>query len=397
MVSTRLSALALAAFSLLALVAAHEDMDMDMGMDMGHSAPSNVTETISDTYFRHGTAAWLLYSHIALLTLAWVFVLPAGRLTSLPYFSLMSSAVFLSIAKSRYQLSVETVFSIINAVGMFFATIYKTQVPDLYPGNVHYKLGWVLAILVGIHSLLLLLKKFGLQPTHTYESMAFLPMTDMTTDNLEMHNKIDPHRFSDDSGQGSDRATSAPQSPEYGPTSSEHFDDLEEVQDDEKPFNPESRLDRFISSKIPKIKSPFVTKLVENLYFVLDRSRIPLGSIAICTGIITMSGIMMGNHVFNGLAHFIKGGIFFAYGILTLGRWLGCFAELGWAWNVNPQLHPRVPSAEFVESFVIFLYGCVNVWLEHLAAWGQAWHPEDLEHVAISLMFFGGGLVRYSR
>jgi len=38
----------------------------------------------------------------------------------------------------------------------------------------------------------------------------------------------------------------------------------------------------------------------------------------------------MGSGVFNGLAHFIKGGIFFMYGLLTLGRWLGAFSDLGW-------------------------------------------------------------------
>lgn len=52
-----------------------------------------------------------------------------------------------------------------------------------------------------------------------------------------------------------------------------------------------------------------------------------------------------------------------------------------------------MPSAEFIESFVIFLYGSTNVFLEHLAAWGDAWSPSDLEHVSISIMFFGGGLV----
>jgi hypothetical protein len=31
--------------------------------------------------------------------------------------------------------------------------------------------------------------------------------------------------------------------------------------------------------------------------------------------------------------------------------------------------------------------------LEHLSAWGEAWVPQDLEHVAISLLFIGGGLV----
>ncbi|KAI9790837.1 MAG: hypothetical protein M1833_001750 [Piccolia ochrophora] len=40
----------------------------------------------------------------------------------------------------------------------------------------------------------------------------------------------------------------------------------------------------------------------------------------------------------------------------------------------------------------MFLYGCTNVFLEHLAAWGGTWTAMDLEHVSISIMFFGGGL-----
>lgn len=78
---------------------------------------------------------------------------------------------------------------------------------------------------------------------------------------------------------------------------------------------------------------------------------------------------------------------------------MGCWADLGWAWNVKPsssivgKWKARVPSGEFVESFVIFLYGITNVFLEHLAGWGQEWTARDLEHVSISILFFGGGLV----
>ena len=77
---------------------------------------------------------------------------------------------------------------------------------------------------------------------------------------------------------------------------------------------------------------------------------------------------------------------------------MGCFSEMGWAWNVRPPvglvspLKAAMPSAEFVESFVIFLYGASNVFLEHLAAWGRPWTAQDLEHVSITIMFFGGGL-----
>jgi hypothetical protein len=78
---------------------------------------------------------------------------------------------------------------------------------------------------------------------------------------------------------------------------------------------------------------------------------------------------------------------------------MGCFADLGWAWNVKPsrnevaQWKSRIPSAEFTESFVIWLYGASNVFLEHLAAWGHEWTAQDFEHVSIAIMFFGGGLV----
>jgi hypothetical protein len=48
---------------------------------------------------------------------------------------------------------------------------------------------------------------------------------------------------------------------------------------------------------------------------------------------------------------------------------------------------------ETVECFIIFLYGITNVFLEHLSGWGEAWVPQDLEHVAISLLFISGGLV----
>lgn len=124
------------------------------------------------------------------------------------------------------------------------------------------------------------------------------------------------------------------------------------------------------------------------------------------------NNFQMGSEIFSGLAHFIKGSVFFWFGIVALGRWAGCFAEIGWvskqhlintlsfliaqqAWNTTPPKKGRRVSAEFVESFMIFVYGVTNIFLEHLAAWGSAWSAQDLEHLSITVMFIGGGLVLY--
>lgn len=46
-----------------------------------------------------------------------------------------------------------------------------------------------------------------------------------------------------------------------------------------------------------------------------------------------------------------------------------------------------------MESSLIFFYGSTNIFLEHLAGWGKPWTARDLEHVAITILFIGGGLV----
>lgn len=77
---------------------------------------------------------------------------------------------------------------------------------------------------------------------------------------------------------------------------------------------------------------------------------------------------------------------------------MGCWADLGWAWNVKPsspivaKWKANIATAEFTESSVIFVYGITNVFLEHLAGAGKGWSATDMEHVSISIMFLGGGL-----
>lgn len=115
-----------------------------------------------------------------------------------------------------------------------------------------------------------------------------------------------------------------------------------------------------------------------------------------------------GQRIFNLLAHWIKGGVFFVLGLISLARYCGIGQGHGWAWNKiivtrDPLRPPQnaiarafspkgTLSMEFVESFLIFFYGSTNVFLEHLAGAGGAWTPKDLQHVSIAFMYIGTGL-----
>ena len=66
---------------------ANMGMDMDMNIDMGHGAaatpePSAEPEDNSPmSYFAYGQYPGTIIAHIALMILAWCFVLPAGEKT----------------------------------------------------------------------------------------------------------------------------------------------------------------------------------------------------------------------------------------------------------------------------------------------------------------------------
>jgi hypothetical protein len=87
-----------------------------------------------------------------------------------------------------------------------------------------------------------------------------------------------------------------------------------------------------------------------------------------------------------------EGGIFWCYGLVTFARFLGSFSESGWAWNCAPS--GRHVSAEFVESFVIFVYGITNTWMERFGAHpGDPYTNKQIQHISIAVMFWFAGLV----
>lgn len=319
-----------------------------------------------------------------------------------------------SIARSRLALPTQFVFLVLNALGVVAGTIYNVNTPDLYVNNVHHKIGWIATWVVTAQVVMSLLFVYsGRNKKDTIassERAAFLPPTLHLADNRPSHK----YSWSGDSGQGTEPPSPTSASRDASPSSLHRNYDFTKPEEQEPesddfediPVSPVRRrpswfknniLDRYMSTRVPKFASQKVITIAEVAYEIIDRTILVLGAIALITGGVTYSGIFRGINIFNGLAHFIKGGIFVFWGILSLGRWLGAWADCGWAWNAKPTRSEvgwkvDIKSAEFVESSVIFVYGCTNVFLEHLAAWGGAWTAQDLEHISITIMFFGTGL-----
>ncbi|KND90904.1 putative membrane protein C3B8.06 [Tolypocladium ophioglossoides CBS 100239] len=405
--STYAGALALGLlFAQVALGHGHGDAGVTVHGDVadhvhGHGNESALSMDQADyppTYFAHPDHVGLVCAHIALMVLAWVFVLPV--------------AVMLSLAKSRYTLASQFVFLATNAFGLLLATIYNAQTPDLYPNNAHHKLGWVVTWVVSAQVLVSLVGWVagavgGERSRRSPERLAFIPVSPDPVDG--------GYRMSNDSGQGSEPKTESlrsnsvstldddeglpmpsPRKDEYegGDQDDDHFDDM--LLSPPAPASP-------LASKAATVISSRVWKYLDLLYRVIDRIILPFGFAALTTGIVTFGRFFSltrhlaqqeGNGIFSGLAHWVKGGVFFWFGLFTLSRWSGSFGELGWAWNMRPrkQQHKWCPTAEFVESALIFFYGSTSIFLEHLGSSGGEWSAQDLEHMAITVLFIGGGL-----
>lgn len=389
---------------ILSLAAAHGDEHDGETMDMSSHDATNVQpqgEAPPRSYWSLSEHAALMYWHIGLEVLAWIVVLPV--------------AVMLSIARSRIALHVQFAFLATNVLALVLGLVYDHKTPELYAANSHSKMGWAFTCVACAWILMALIQVYaGQAPAHSDDVAQ-----PMTTANMARYQRVqdeeiqNPSRWSNDSGQGTERNSASlfshSRSPSVesedqqftGPMRKYTHDDLDLSEDESEKhgFLRKNPVDRFFSRSVARFAVGRTLQAIRLLYIVIERTILIQGLFAIASGTVVYSGIGKGGAVFNVLAHYVKGGIFFLYGLLTLGRWMGAFADFGWAWNVKPSKEvvgrrkAALPSAEFTESFVIWLYGVINVFLEHLAAWGDAWTAQDLEHVSISVMFFGGGLL----
>lgn len=223
----------------------------------------------------------------------------------------------LSLARSRYALPVQFVFVTTNAFGVLVGTIYNANTPDLYPNNSHHKLGWIATWVVCAQIVTGFLGRvsgalrsragmFGGADEH----QSFIPVS---REAMAEHHRQNgppfsrPYRLSHDSGQGTEPKTESlrghslsgsgadsPPIPLHEPLKdNDEFDD-EDLEAD----LPALPRDPVAHSWVKKLAGLISTRFWEFFvvgYNLVDRTILPLGFIALCTGIIAFGRFFVGS------------------------------------------------------------------------------------------------------
>lgn len=207
----------------------------------------------------------------------------------------------LSLVTSRYTLPTQFVFLTVNALGVLLGTIYNAQTPDLYPGNAHHSIGWVITWVVSAHVLVNLVGRVagaikGRRRKSHQEEHRFIPVSTDAEDDGSHHQFAHGYRLSNDSDQGSEPTTESLRSNSVSThvaddddiTMSRHVKEYEDVDPDLEamPFS-NSMTRSALVEKLTRVVSGRVWKYFDLGYKAVDRIVLPFGFIAFTTGIVT--------------------------------------------------------------------------------------------------------------
>ena len=211
----------------------------------------------------------------------------------------MFLGVLLSISRSRYTLLTHFAFLLVNAAGILLSTIYNASTPDLYPNNAHHKLGWLLTWLVSAQVMMGVINAYTKK-----EQPAYIPIS---SEAMAEHQRMEDlrfaetHRFSNDSGQGTEPNTESLRSQSISSTGNDDHQLLDvrsqhEEQDQEvekQGLLNGGRLDGFLSKKLPGLLPSQVLRVFQLFYDVVDRLILILGFVALATGLVTYGGLFV--------------------------------------------------------------------------------------------------------
>ncbi len=212
----------------------------------------------------------------------------------------------LSIARSRYTLPMQFLFLSVNAIGLLLATVYNASTPDLYPNNAHHKLGWLLTWVVSAQVMMGLIYAYAGR-----KNDGFIPVsTEAMAEHQRIHNLEDArpnlYRFSNDSGQGTEPNTESLRSESISSQSSDHQlpdarreHEEEDDQEEKQGLMNGTKVDKFLSSKIPGMLLSRVLKVLRFFYNAVDCIILILGFVALTTGGVTYGGFFVSCRPFN--------------------------------------------------------------------------------------------------
>ncbi|KAI8385710.1 hypothetical protein BD560DRAFT_481355 [Blakeslea trispora] len=339
------------------------------------------------------------YVHVAMMVIAFWILMPIG--------------VMLGIAKSSLHVPVQLLSFCFAMVGFFFAKVYGHSTPHLYAGNSHHTLGWILFLFMIIQMAVGVVRKVAnaVGKHNNYERVQedeeehFLHSPGPSTLTTGSSHSRHSDRHSDASGETLHMGEFDLYKHEQSSHAMEEDEEDQfvmsshDIQTNSTSENVTMRVFHIVSPYIPSaIKSAFVnlaynrfTTVVCRYYHqVMGRTFVVLIFVQTLSGLVVYHGVCRSWEVLGCIAHLIKGGIFFFYGIGTFGRYLGAFSNRGWAWN-------RVEngssfSFEMIECSLIFVYGITNTWMEHFGQ-DSRWTHKDLEHASLAFMWWWCGLI----
>jgi hypothetical protein len=213
-----------------------------------------------------------------------------------------------SISRSRYSLLVQFIFLALNAVGVFLITIYNASTPDLYRNNAHHKLGWILTWVVSAQVALGVVSAYARHNGSHRGRAGFTPVSAEAMDEHERRHNLrqeETYRFSNDSGQGTEPNTESLRSQSISSNCSDDHqlpdvrqEHAEADEDEKHGLIHGSRVDKYLSKRIPGLFSSRVLRVLQFFYDVVDRLILILGFVGLTTGMVTYGGLFVSQETY---------------------------------------------------------------------------------------------------
>lgn len=213
----------------------------------------------------------------------------------------MISGVVLSISRSRLASLAQLVFLGSSVVGLALGILYTHKTPDLYPNDLHRKIGWVAICVVAAQAIMTLIGSFG-SPNmegHKRAAVHFEAVGEhhQAPSGHLLDQTADPHNIGGDNEPTSPRGNSMSGTTDCGEDFSQRMEDYQDDEFDEDYTEKKSLLrgtgiDRLLS-QVPLGIPQRAAQAIDISIALFDRTILLLGFVVITTGIVVYGGVFV--------------------------------------------------------------------------------------------------------